>query len=126
MLFNEWAKTYLELGGVKRLRSNQDRVEVGTLQLDPFFGGKILSDISPADVETYRGRRKRRDGSPVSIQTVNNDHAILKHCLNIAMRRGLIVSNPAARVPIPNPQNERDRVLTEEEWSDLSYSRPIS
>ena len=119
VLFNEWAKTYLELEAVKRLRTYQDRVEVVTLQLVPFFGGKILGNISPADVETYRGQRKRRDGSSVSLQTINNDHAILKHCLNIAMRRGLVVSNPAARVPIPNPQNERDRVLTAEEWSRL-------
>ena len=28
-------------------------------------------------------------------------------------------SNPASRVPMPNPNNERDRVLSEEEWGKL-------
>ena len=45
VLFNEWAKTYLELDAVKRLHTYQDRVEVVRLQLVPFFGGKILGDI---------------------------------------------------------------------------------
>ena len=88
-------------------------------QLVPFFGAKILSEIRPADVEAYRGQRMKRDGNPASIQTVNNDHTVLKHCLNVAVRRGLLENNAAARVSMPNPQNERDRVLTEEEWDRL-------
>jgi hypothetical protein len=43
----------------------------------------------------------------------------LKHCLNVAIRRGLLQSNPASKVPMPNPNNERDRVLSDEEWSKL-------
>jgi integrase len=119
VLFKEWAKTYLNLESVKTLRSYQDRVEIMDRQLVPFFGAKILVEIKAADVETYRGQRRRRDGNPASIQTVNNDHTVLKHCLNVAVRRGLIVGNVAARVPMPNPQNERDRVLTEGEWERL-------
>jgi integrase len=38
----------------------------------------------------------------------------------VAVRRGLLAWNPAARVPLPNPQNERDRVLSAEEW-DMLY-----
>jgi integrase len=47
---------------------------------------------------------------------VNNDHTALKHCLNVAVRRS---SNPAAKVAMPNPRNERDRVLSEDEWPQL-------
>ena len=119
VLFKEWAKTYLDLEAVKMLRSYQDRVEIMGRQLVPFFGAKILSEIRPADVEEYRGQRKRRDGNPASPQTVNNDHTVLKHCLNVAVRRGLLVSNSAAQVSMPNPQNERDRVLSDEEWAKL-------
>jgi integrase len=119
VLFREWAKAYLELESVKILRSYQDRVEIMEKQLVPFFGGKILTSIVPQDVETYRGQRKKQDGNPASIQTVNNDHIVLKHCLNVAIRRGLLQINPATRVPLPDPQNARDRVLTEEEWSKL-------
>jgi integrase len=53
------------------------------------------------------------------VQTVNHDHIALKHCLNVAIRRGLLQSNPASKVPLPNPQNERDRVLSDEEWNKL-------
>lgn len=119
ILFREWAKTYLNLEVVRGLRTYQDRVEIMGRQLVPFFGSKILSEIKPADVEAYRGQRTKRDGNPASVQTVNNDHTVLKHCLNVAVRRGLLLGNAAARVPMPNPQNERDRVLTEEEWSRL-------
>jgi integrase len=119
VLFKEWAKTYLELEAVKMLRSYQDRVEIMACQLVPFFGAKILSEIRPADVEAYRGQRTKRNGTKASPQTINNDHIVLKHVLNVAIRRGLLASNPAARVPMPDPQNERDRVLTEEEWERL-------
>jgi len=121
VLFKEWAKTYLELEAVKMLRTYQDRVEIVARQLVPFFGAKILSEIRPADVEAYRGKRIKRNGTKASPQTINNDHIVLKHILNVAIRRGLLASNPAARVPMPNPQNERDRVLTEEEWERLYH-----
>lgn len=54
----------------------------------------------------------------------------MKHCLNVAAKRGLLVSNPATLVPLPNPQNERDRVLNDEEWKNLyqaakPHLRPI-
>jgi integrase len=87
--------------------------------LIPFFGGKLLGEIRPEDVEAFRAQRKKRDNIRASIQTINHDHVALKHCLNVAIRRGLLQSNPASRVPMPNPNNERDRVLSDEEWSKL-------
>lgn len=130
ILFGEWAKTYLALEEVSRLRSYQDRVEIMERQLVPFFGKRLLTQIKPEDVRAFRAQRKRRDGKPASLQTVNNDHIVLKHCLNVAAKRGLLVSNPAALVPLPNPHNERDRVLNDEEWQNLfqaakPHLRPI-
>lgn len=130
LLFSEWAKQYLNLEEVKGLRTYRDRVERIMGQLVPFFGRKIVSEIKPQDIEIYRVKRVRKDGEPASLQTVNNDHTALKHCLNVAVRRGLLQSNPAAKVPMPNPQNERDRVLSEEEWARLyqaskPHLRPI-
>jgi integrase len=104
---------------VKSLRSFVGRSHSVEGHLVPFFGGKILSEIRPQDVEAFRGQRKKSDGNPASVQTVNHDHIALKHCLNVAIRRGLLQSNPASKVPMPNPQNERDRVLSDEEWSKL-------
>ena len=89
-----------------------------------------MSEIKPQDVESYRAQRMKKDGEPASVQTVNNDHTALKHCLNVAVRRGLVASNPAAKVAMPNPRNERDRVLTDDEWPRLyqaskPHLRPI-
>jgi len=130
LTFKEWGESYLELEEVKRLRSYKDRVEIVRNQLIPFFGSKLLTEIKPVDVETYRGQRRKRDGSAPCLQTVNNDHIVLKHCLNVAIRRGLVVTNPASAVPLPNPHNERDRVLSDEEWARLygaakSHLRPV-
>ena len=117
--FKQWGETYLILEEVKRLRSYEDRHEIVQHQLIPFFGTVLLTDIRPADVEAFREQRRKRDGTQPSLQTINNDHTVLKHCLNVAIRRGLILTNPASAVPLPDPYNERDRVLSEEEWTRL-------
>lgn len=130
MTFAEWGATYLELEEIQRLRSRKDRVNVVRLQLIPFFGKKHLTAITPEDVEAYRAQRKKWNGQAVRLQTINNDHIILKHCLNVARRKRLLTTNPATLVPIPYANNERDRVLTAAEWEILyevaaSHLKPI-
>ncbi len=109
----------LESKEVRRLRSFRDRYRIVRHHLIGFFGSSSLCEIRPEDVERYRNERRRENGSFPSLQTINNDHIILKHCLNVVIRRGLLVSNPASKVPLPDPHNERDRVLTEGEWERL-------
>ena len=122
VLFSEWAKVYLNLEEVKALKSYQDRVEIMERQLIPFFGNRLIGEIQPADVEDFRAQRTLRTGKPASLRTINNDHIVLKHCLNVALRRSLLVRNVAALVLMPDPQNGRDRVLSEEEWQKLYTS----
>jgi integrase len=119
LLFKEWAARYLELEEVKRLRSYRDRQRIVRQQLIPFFGASLLQEIRPEQIERYRNERRKEDGGMPSAQTINNDHIVLKHCLNVAIKRGLLVSNPACKVSLPDPHNERDRVLTELEWDRL-------
>lgn len=128
--FKEWGDTYLELEEVQRLRSRKERINVVRLQLIPFFGKKELTAITPEHVEAYRAQRKKRNGQAASLQTINNDHIILKHCLNVAKRKQRLTINPATLVPIPCANNERDRVLMADEWGRLyqsaaSHLRPI-
>lgn len=101
MLFSEWAKQYLNLEEVKGLRTYRDRGERVNRQLVPFFGRKILTEIKPQDIEAFRAQRTRKDGEPASLQTVNNDHTALKHCLNVAVRRGLLQATQRPRCPCP-------------------------
>lgn len=128
--FEEWAETYLQLEEVQHLRSLKDRVNAIRFQLIPFFGKQHLTAITPEDVEAYRSQRRKSNGQAASLQTINNDHIILKHCLNVAKRKRLLTTNPATLVPIPSANNERDRVLTAEEWQRLyeaaaPHLRPI-
>jgi len=128
--FAEWGTKYLELEEVRALRSYSDRVHTVQLQLIPFFGKKSLKEILPEDVEVYRSQRMKRNGKPPSLGTINNDHIILKHVFSVAERRGLLMVNPAKKVPIPDAKNERDRVLSDEEWAKLyeaaaSHIKPI-
>ena len=117
--FSEWALTYLDLPEVTALRTFQDRYESVQYQLIPFFGSKLLGDITPGDIEAFRIQRRLRNGDLPSMATVNADHAFVKHMLSIAERRGLLTSNAAKRVPMQDPKNERDRVLSSEEWDRL-------
>lgn len=117
--FREWAGRYLDLPEVKGLRSYKNHVETVNVRLVPFFGDRRLTDISVDDVESIRASRVKKNGQPAALSTVNWDHAVLKAMLNKAMKRGLLTSNPASRVSLPNPHNERDRILTVEEWTAL-------
>lgn len=119
VLFKEWAKTYLALREVQDLRSFVGRAHSIEKHLTPFFGGRLLGELKPQDIEAFRSQRTKPDGTLASVQTINHDHIALKHCLNVAIRRGLLQSNPASKVPLPNPNNERDRVLSDEEWGRL-------
>src|SRR5262249_31790801 len=108
-----------KLEEVRSLSTYKDRVDSVTDQLKPFYGEKMLGDIKPGDVEAFRIQRKLKSGVAPALATINADHACLKHMLSVAERRGLVASNVAKKVPLPDPQNERDRVITEDEWFRL-------
>ena len=88
--FRAWATDYLNLEAVTGLRSFRDRKQILPVnRLCEHFGDKLLTDITPQDVEEYR---KLRLNAGRTLATVNYDHAVLKHVLGIAERRGLIQS----------------------------------
>jgi integrase len=115
-----------------------------------FFGDQPLGAITPEDVTAYRAQRvqykritcgncdaivtraacqacgwKQQDaGFPVYVQTVNHDHMTLTHMFNVARspQFRLVSDNPAAHAPKPNPNNERDRIATPEEWARLEHT----
>src|SRR5262249_6439447 len=70
---------------------------------------------------TACGWKREASGTPVSVQTINHDHMTLIHMFNVARspQFRLVTENPASHVPKPNPQNERDRIATPEEWARL-------
>ena len=119
--FAAWAKQYIEIEGVRALRSYKERCQRIDRVLMSLFGKKLLKDMEVMDVEQLRSQRTA-EGKALS--TVNVDHMILRHMLKQAMKRGLIEKNVASLVTEPDPQNARNRVLGPEEWTRLYYAAP--
>ena len=115
LTFSDWADIYLAMDGIQALRTYQHR-KISVELFKRLFGNKKLSDISTDDVEHLRALRR---GEGKATSTINNDHAALKHVLSVAVSRGKLAVNVASKVPLINPENERDRVLTVDEWDRL-------
>ena len=118
--FRLWAQQYLELEQIKKLKSYRMRRD-HVRNLVSFFRNKPLGAITAEDVRKYRQQRVGPQGRPLAVQTINHDHTALIHMFNLARspQFGLITDNPAAHVPKPNPQNERDRIANGDEWKRL-------
>jgi integrase len=131
--FDELADAYWrwirpdEAAGVplrKRSWKSCDRYALS--QLQAYFGGQPLTAITPALVEQYRTWRRAtisRHHRLIRPSTVNRELECLKRMFNVA-RRGLMVlkggvpsENPVAFVSKEREHNERDRVLSPEEFS---------
>jgi integrase len=118
--FQRWAEEYVEIEEVKALRSYRERCQRIEKVLIPFFGKKLLQQITVKDIEEWRKQRRAVKAQA----TVNVDHSILKHMLKHAMKRDLLTRNVATLVAAPKPDNKRDRVLTPDEWERLYNNAP--
>jgi integrase len=124
----KWISPNLEAGIPARKRSwkSHDLYAIG--QLRAYFAGKRLTAITPALVGHYRDWRRStisRRKHPVSVATVNRGLACLKRMFNVA-HKGLIVlkggvpkDKPLEVVSLERERNERDRVLSAEEFAHL-------
>lgn len=73
MTFETWAKDYVQIEEVKKLRSYRERCQRIERLLVPFFGKKLLSDITAKDVERFRTTRNVGH----ALATVNVDRILL-------------------------------------------------
>jgi integrase len=130
--FKELATWYLDLPDVKAKRS-YDRDKRTMLKLLPFFGDRLLKDITPALVEAYKQKRlaepsyRKHQTKPA---TVNRELACLKTIFNKGLENGKTERNPVKGVKMLKENNERDRVLSQEEFARLlahcqAHLRPI-
>ncbi|MBI3328412.1 MAG: site-specific integrase [Nitrospinae bacterium] len=130
--FEELADAYLKWIGPdakagtparKRAWKTGDGYAIGKLR--EYFGGKRLTAIAPALVEQYRTWRRTslsRFGRQILPATVNRELAVLRHMFNMA-RKGVLVlkggiptDNPVSQVSLEREHNERERVLSAEEF----------
>jgi integrase len=121
--FKDLAAWYLELPEVKAKRS-YDRDKRSLKLLLPFFGDKLLKDIKPGTVEAYRQRRLgepsgRTPSTLTAPATVNRELACFKTIFSKAIKNGKAERNPAVGVRQLKENNERDRILSPEEYDRL-------
>jgi integrase len=126
--FDDLADTYLHYARNQQQKRSWTRDRTSITTLKAYFGGKRLPELTPASIEQYRAWRKAtisRRGQPVMPATINRELACLKRMFSVA-RKGLILlkggvpaTNPMAMVSLERERNERDRVLTPEEFARL-------
>lgn len=122
-LFKDLAAWYLDLPEVKAKRSYQ-KDQMHVVKLTGFFGDKLLKDIAPALVEAYKQKRLGEPSgrTPKNLTrpaTVNRELACLKTIFSKAMKNGKAGRNPAQGVKLLKENNERDRILSPEEYAQL-------
>lgn len=133
--FADLAKWYLDLPGVKAKRSYSRDVQTLKRHLLPFFGARLLKDITPAQVDAYRQKRLSEPSgrSPKNLTcpaTVNREIACLKTIFNKAVKDGRAEHNPCQGLKMLKENNERNRVLSPEEYARLlahcpSHLKPV-
>ena len=130
--FRELGKWYLNLAEVKAKKSyNRDQALIR--KLEPFFGDRLLKDITPALVEAYKQRRLGEISyrkQPTKPATVNRELACLQSIFNRAVMNQSAERNPTKGVRPLKLNNERDRLLSPDEYESLlshlpQYLKPI-
>jgi integrase len=128
-LFKDLAAWYLELSEVKAKRSYR-RDEQSLKRLLPFFGERLLKDITPALAGDYQQQRLAEPSgrSPKHLTkpaTVNRELALLKTIFNKAISNGKAERYPIKGMKMLKENNERDRILNPEEYVRLLAHCPV-
>jgi len=121
--FKDLADWYLNLEEVQAKRSYKRDIQ-SLNRLLPFFGDRLLKDITPEMVGAYRLRRLgepsgRTPRTLTTPATVNREIACFKTIFNKAIINGKAERNPVAGIKPLKENNERDRVLSQEEYARL-------
>ena len=124
--FNELSEWYLTLEEVKRKKSfNRDQRSVDKLK--DFFGTKPLRQITLSLIGDYQSKRlseKSYRGNQTMPATINREISCMKTAFNKAIRDRKLSKNPVYGVKMLIENNERERVLSSEEWENYRSHCP--
>jgi integrase len=126
-IFKELSKWYLSLEDVKRKRSFERDERTVKKRLDPYLGKIPIKNITPSFINEYVAQRlntKTYRKENVKPATVNRELALLKTIFNKAIRDGKLEKNPVKGVKHLKENNERERVLSPEEWEKYKAQCP--
>jgi len=126
-IFKELSKWYLSLEDVKRKKSFERDERTINKRLDPHFGNMPIKNLTPSVINEYIAERlktKSYRGGTIRPATVNREMILVKTMFNKAIRDGKLEKNPARAVKHLKENNERDRILSSEEWERYKANCP--
>jgi len=109
--FAELAEEYLERHAKPNKRSWREDQRIITNKLRPAFGNVRVQDVSRADVRALV-EKIAEGGAPIE---ANRTLACVRKVFSWAVSRDLVDHNPASGIPRPGKEQQRDRVLSEDE-----------
>ena len=118
--FKDFAKEYLEY--VKINKKSWGRDESSLKHLKPFFKDKLLSQITPKDIEAYKKKLLETDFRKRKIQpgTINRELQCLRHIFTIAEKFDKFSGkNPVKEVKFFKPREYVLRILKPKEIQKL-------
>jgi len=116
-LLEELMDKFMKEHAVKREASTRMRYVTIKKNLERFFKGMTLLEITPRTISDYMQTRKN-DG--VSVATINREVGVLSKAFNLAMKQWeWCGSNPCSRISREPENNTIDRWLTQDEEQRL-------
>ena len=112
--FEDLCRQYLERHAKRKKRSwKEDERRINNV-LVPKWGKVRAKDITRAEVRGFL--EARAEGAPIE---ANRVHALMRKIFNWANENDILESSPCYRVPRPSEEQQRDRVLSEDEIKKL-------
>lgn len=93
----------------------------------PFFKGKRMRDIKPADIDRFKRSRselKTMHGTVRKPSTIHRELSIISKIFSLAVRNDLCDYNPVSRIDKPFFDNIQNRVLKEEDETRFLAALP--
>ncbi len=126
LIFKELSQWYLSLEDVKRKKSFP-RDARSVAKLNHFFGTTPLKQMTPSLIGEYQSKRlseKSYRGEATKPATVNREIACMKTMFSKAIQNNKLERNPLKGVKLLKENNERERVLSVEEWESYKANCP--
>jgi integrase len=102
--------------GLVNARTLERYEELMRLHVIPTLGTRPLQRISPTEIDAlYTALEKR-----LATRTVHHVHTVLGACLNVAVRKGLLVVSPVSKAEAPVPgESDAGQVLDQDQLTAL-------
>lgn len=98
-------------------KASSERDEASLKRLLPVFSSRLMTEITPQQINQYKNDRRIAGDSS---SCINRELALMKHAFNLAWKEWeWVTDNPVLRVSMEKEPPSRDRWLTHEEEKEL-------